>query len=42
MRYYMNIVEEKEFSVDHEKLKEYFPLEIVTKGNMIGNTLSKA
>ncbi|XP_020898858.2 thimet oligopeptidase [Exaiptasia diaphana] len=32
MRYYMSMVEEKNYSVDHEKLKEYFPLDVVTKG----------
>lgn len=32
MRYYMNLVEEKHYAVDHNKLKEYFPLDIVTKG----------
>lgn len=32
MRYYMNLVEEKQYAVDHNKLKEYFPLDIVTKG----------
>lgn len=32
MRYYMNVVEEKNYAVDHNKLKEYFPLQIVTKG----------
>ncbi|XP_065833930.1 thimet oligopeptidase-like [Oscarella lobularis] len=32
VRYYMNMVEEKEYSVDQQKLKEYFPLDAVTKG----------
>ena len=32
MRYYMNMVEEQHISLDHEKLKEYFPLDKVIKG----------
>lgn len=32
LKYYMRIVEETRYSVDHNKLKEYFPLAVVTKG----------
>ena len=32
IRYYGNQIAKKDYSVDHEKLKEYFPLETVTKG----------
>lgn len=30
--YYCNMVEEREYAIDNEMLKEYFPLETVTKG----------
>ena len=32
LRYYFNQVEKNNYSVDKEKLKEYFPLEKVTAG----------
>lgn len=32
MRYYMNLIEKENYSVDHEKIKEYFPVDVVTKG----------
>lgn len=34
MRYYMTMVEEKSYAVDQNKLKEYFPLDVVTKGRL--------
>ncbi|XP_013398573.1 thimet oligopeptidase isoform X1 [Lingula anatina] len=32
LRYYMSMVEERQYTVDHTKLKEYYPLHVVTKG----------
>lgn len=32
MAFYQNLREEKEFSLDHVKLGEYFPLNVVIEG----------
>ncbi|KAL8577751.1 Thimet oligopeptidase [Nucella lapillus] len=32
LRYYMSLLEERQFSVDHNVLKEYFPISVVTEG----------
>lgn len=32
MRYCMNLLEEKDFAIDEDKLREYFSMEIVTEG----------
>ena len=47
MRYYTNKIEETRYAVDKQKLKEYFPLEKVTKGlldiyqQLLGLTFTK-
>ena len=30
--YFQNMVEEKEFNIDHNEIKQYFPVDVVTKG----------
>ena len=32
MRYYQNMRDKSEFQVDHAKLQEYFPMEVVVNG----------
>lgn len=32
LKYYLNIREKQEFKVNHSKLQEYFPLNVVTDG----------
>ena len=32
MKFYQNLREQKEFDIDHSKLQEYFPLNVVIDG----------
>lgn len=32
MKYYQNLREQKEFSIDHSKIQEYFPMDVVING----------
>uniref|UniRef100_A0A0L8FHT3 Peptidase M3A/M3B catalytic domain-containing protein n=2 Tax=Octopus bimaculoides TaxID=37653 RepID=A0A0L8FHT3_OCTBM len=47
MRYCMNLLEEKDFAIDEDKLREYFSVEIVTEGllsiyqDLLGLTFAK-
>lgn len=47
MRYYMDMVERKKYSVDHTQLREYFPIQRVLSGmfdiyqRLLGVTFTK-
>ena len=34
LKYYMAVVEEKTYAVDKDKMKEYFPMAVVTTGEL--------